>query len=229
MGIIHASVIINKAAQILLDAGNVRWVRPDLFGWVNTGQREAVKLNPSLNAVTSVIQLVAGTKQSLATGSVALIDVVRNMGLNKTTPGVPVSIIERTELDLYQPTWHTGTANAVAQHYIYDPRNPKQFYVYPRQPTGSNVQGSVEIVTGDAPADLADENQPITLDDTHEGTLLDYVLWRAFSKDAEYALLPRATAHLQLFNAGVQGQALGAKAVNAWSNQPPRAEKDRQG
>jgi len=49
MGTIVASTIIDKAAIQLLDTGNVRWTRAELFSWLNDGQRQITLMSPQTN------------------------------------------------------------------------------------------------------------------------------------------------------------------------------------
>lgn len=57
---------------------------------------------------------------------------------------------------------------------------------------------------------------PIKLDDIYANAILDYVLYRAYSKDAEYAAnASRAALHYQAFTA-----ALGAKTQVDAGNDP---------
>lgn len=183
MGTITGTQIINKAAIQLLDTSNTRWTRPELLGWLNSGQRQCVLIQPNSHADTAVMQLAAGTRQKLPPDGWTLLDVYRNMGTNGTTPGRVIRIVSRQVLDAFNPNWHTTTAASVVQNYIYDIEDQKAFYVYPP----ADGTGWVELNYAQIPVDLASETNVITLDDVLEPTLIDYVLYRANAKDAEYA------------------------------------------
>ena len=199
MGTILASAIIDKAELILLDTTNVRWTVAELLGWLNDGQREIVMLKPDTNVTTDEYQLVAGTKQSIPDGTssfqnsasatleagVLLIDVQRNMGTDGATAGRAVTLIDMRIMDTVNPDWHADTSNATVKHYMFDIRNPKVFYVTPPQP-GSSM-GFVEVAYSSTPAEIAAIGNVITLDDTYMTVLLDYVLYRAYQKDADYS------------------------------------------
>jgi len=181
MGTILASAIIGKARIVLQDAAKVRWSDDELLSWLNAGQREVVLLKPDAYVVTAAVQMVAGTKQTVPFGF--LIDVVRNMGAAGTTPGKAIRPITREILDDQDPDWHSSTADAVALYSVFDIRNPSVFYLYPPQPA---TPGYVEIAYPGTPADVLLAGA-ITLADIYENVLMDYVLFRAFSKEAEYA------------------------------------------
>lgn len=177
--------LIDKAEIILQDTTNVRWTAVELIGWLNNGQNEIVLYKPDASVTNAAVVCIEGTKQTIpaATG-IRLIDVVRNMGTNGTTPGNAVRLISREILDAQVPGWHSVTGSATAQHYIFDDRDPKNFYVYPPQPSSSF--GYLELVYSSSPtAAAADGN--IALDDVYQSVLLDYILYRAYQKDADYA------------------------------------------
>lgn len=184
MGTITANSIIKKAQIILQDTTGVRWPDEELLGWLNDGQREVAILKPNAHVKNIAVRLAAGTKQTLPFDGVQLIDLVRNLGVDGQTPGRAVRIVLREILDAQVTHWHTAAASAEAKHYVYSLLDPKNFYVYPPQPAAG--QGYVEIVYGASPAD-ASLSGPITLDDIYQNLLVDYVLYRAYSKDTEYA------------------------------------------
>ena len=132
---------------------------------------------------------MAGTKQTLVAADVLLLDVIRNMGLAGATPGRAIRWIAKTELDECRPDWHSELAAAVVQHWIYDPRSPKNFYVYPQQPA---TPEQVELITSripvamtldDVDGETADTN--LGIDDIWLNPLLQFTVYRAQSKDAE--------------------------------------------
>lgn len=213
MGTILASSIIDKAAKQLLDAAGVRWPSPELLGWLNDGQRATVLVKPTAYVKSAAVRLAAGTKQSLPADGAQLLDVVRNMGTDGLVPGRAVRIASRDMLDAQAPNWHAATASSVVRHYLYDPRDPKRFYVYPPN-TGT---GYVELVHAATPPDVAAVGNPIELDDAYETVLLDYVLYRAFSKDSEAADDGKAQRHMTAWIT-----ALGGKVQAEGSSNPNR-------
>ena len=124
----------------------------------------------------------------------------------------------REILDAQVPNWHIATAAAEAKHYVYSLLDPKNFYVYPPQPAAN--QGYVEMVYGAAPAD-ATLNGPITLDDIYQNVLVDYILYRAYSKDTEYAAdQNRAATHQNAYIAALTGKAKVEVGANPNSMAP---------
>lgn len=210
MPTILASAILNKVAVILQDTTNLRWPSTELLDWLNDAQREIALIKPDASVSTKSILLSAGTKQNLGSGTtgdaIMLLKVIRNMGTSGTTAGNAIRAVSGEILDAQQPAWHTTTATTSVTHIIYDPRNPKQFYVYPPN-TGT---GYVEVMYSSTPATVASTSSTITVDDVFANAMVDYILYRAYSKDVEYAgNAERALKHYQAF-----ANSLGANSNN---------------
>lgn len=221
MGTINSDAILAKAAIVLNDTAYERWTAPELLGWLNDGQRAIVIHKPNACVKNVSVQLVAGTKQTIPADGVQLIDIPRNMGAAGATPGAVVRLTGRANLDAYVPNWHSSTPSAVVKHFMFNALDPKHFYVYPPQPATS--MGYVEAIYGATPVDVT-TGTAISLDDIYETPLLDYVLYRAFSKDTEFAPDPtRAAAHQQAFLAAVGGKAQAEAGVNPNVTAPAKA------
>lgn len=186
MGTITAQVIIDKAQIVLQDTTAVRWPETELLGWLNDAQRAICAVLPELNAITGNITLVLGTRQTLPTSApagITLLKIMRNMGVGGTTAGVALRKVPQELLDSQIPNWHdVAAATTLLRHYVYDQRAPKVFYVYP----ASVLNNTVEALYTAAPADIT-LGTAITIDDTYATTVMDYILYRAYSKDLEMA------------------------------------------
>ena len=215
MPTITGTSLITRAATLIQDATAVRWPRLELLDWLNDGQREVVLLKPEASVVSESMPLTPNsTKQTLPAASIALIDVVRNLGATGSTPGKAIQICSRDVLDAQRPNWHSDpNPTGVIEHYLFDPRNPKIFYVYPKAPMGGWF---VEVVMSASPANCNDSGAVIGVDDIYANALLDYVLYRAYSKDATYAQNSGlAVAHYTAFS-----NSLGVKTQNDMSRNP---------
>ncbi len=203
MSTVTAQAIINKAVTQLVDVANVRWTRAELLAWLNDGLRQIVIMQP--NATNNVIslKLVAGTRQKLPSDGWLLLTVNRNMGLDGTTPGRVVRIISRELMDGFDANWHTAAASDTTKHYVYDLQDQLAFYVYPPS-KGNNY---VELNYSVQPTDLTSETQVIPMFPIYQSALVDYILYRACSKDAEYAPgLALAQLYMTTFTAAVGGK-----------------------
>lgn len=218
MGTITAGAIITKARDILQDTSAVRWTDNEALRWLSEGQRYITLHRPDASSTIGNIQLVGGTRQTLPASALRLLDIVRNMGASGSSPGAPIRMIDRDILDAQVSDWHSQTAQSVIKHYVYDERSPKTFYVFPPATAGIWV----EAVWSTAPAELTSTSSAIAIDDIYEPVLLDYLLYRAWSKDAEYAgNAERAAFYITACNnaLGIKMQADVAMAPRA--NTPP--------
>jgi len=225
MSTITGQTIATKVQKLLHDETAVRWTEAELVGWINSAQKEIVLYKP--NSITSTIdyQLDPGTFQNVSAKAgfanvIQLLDVIRSTtgGAN----GKAVTNISREILDSTLPDWHSVTATAVPLHYIHNPLDPKNFYVYPPN-TGA---GSVQILVAVEPTDLSSLASTLSLDSIYESVVIDYVMYRAFSKDTEHtANMQRSVGHYNAFMAALKGKfqmeaALSADAQYAPSKQP---------
>lgn len=206
---VAVNTLVSRAQIILQDAGGIRWPATELIGWLNDAQREIALLKPDATAVTSTMALVVGTKQSIPAGGNRLLRVIRNMTALEGTGGKAIRPVERESLDSAVPNWHMATVTGDAAHttvvknYCYDEQNPRIFYVYPGM---SSVNAWVEIVySADPTVVVAGEN--MSLPDIYANAVLDYMLFRAYSKDMDVApQQARANTHYQLFMNSIAGK-----------------------
>lgn len=229
-----ASDVLDRARRILLDETSVRWPLPELVLWLNDGLRELVTLKPSSTAAPVILPMRAGTLQELPAEHISLLRVVRNIEALPASPGAPpvpgraIRICPRDQLDTLNPDWHRPERVPFAtqvRHYVYDETAPRVFYVYP----GNDGEGLVEAIVSkmpalvELPASAPDElSSYVGIElDVHEiygAALVDYVLYRAYSKDAQFAgNAARAGAHYGQFQGliGVKGAAEAATTPNA--------------
>ncbi|MFA5630342.1 MAG: DUF6682 family protein [Porticoccaceae bacterium] len=205
MGTINVSSVVSKAQIILQDTTGIRWPELELLGWLNDGQRDIAVHKPNAFVKNVSHSLAVGTKQTLPGDGVLLIDIVRNL-----PNGRAVRIVMREILDAQIPNWHSAPASGEIKHYTYSHLDPKTFYVYPPSNGGNNV----ELVYGAAPTEAA-LGGTITLDDIYATALLDYVLYRGYSKDTEYAAdQNRSANHYAAYIATVSGKASVEGVVN---------------
>ena len=115
-------------------------------------------------------------------------------------------------MDSENAHWHNEATDPVVEHYVFDEDAPDTFWVYPPNSGG----GSVEIIYSRAPSDLTDLSDTIVLNDIYSNVIVDYILYRAYSKDTDYAgNQERAASHYQAFNGS-----LGIKLKAEQSSSP---------
>lgn len=211
MTVTAQAILTRVRTQLLDDLPTKRWSDAELLGWLSDGQRTLVAADPSLGNVISSVKLVVGTKQVLPDGAFMLLDILRNMGSDGLTPGRVVTVTSRENLDRVDPNWHNSRRSDIARHYIYDPKQPKAYYVYPPS-TGITY---VEMSRAQNPADIAALTDLITVPDLYQTALFDFVMFRAHQKDSDYAAGDQtAQGYLQLFQMFVQSSTQGLLDVS---------------
>jgi len=206
MGTLTGANLISRIQDTLQDTTGVRWTEAELLRSINDAQREVVNFRPEAAADHSNVQLATGTEQSIPDVALSLIKVVRNMSATggSATGKKSIRLVDEDILNSIEPDWHdptvTGDAahGSVIKHYIFDPDDPRRFYVYPGVKSGSNAY--VELITSRSPTDLSATSSTIYIDDIYGNALVDYVLFRCYMKDSEFAgNAQRASQHYQLF------------------------------
>ena len=214
---IEAKSIIRRAVETLQDTTSIRWPVNELVRYLNDAQREVVLYRPDSMVTSSTITCVVGTKQNLPNNGAKLIEVIRNAAA--TSSKKSVRMVNREILDAQTPGWHNITGTVDILHFMYDPRDPKTFYVYP--PALATAQ--LDIVYAAYPTDVTEPADGalytavtgnISLPDIYGNAVLDYILYRAYTKDSEYAgNANRAQAHYAAFNNALGNEIKATVAV----------------
>ena len=199
---IAAKDVIQRGVVTTQDTTSIRWPVGEWVRYLNDGQREIMLHRPDAFNKSAVIDCVAGTKQALPADGAKLIDVQRN---STVTSKRAVRICSREILDAQMPNWHNIAGAAEIVHFMYDPREPKAFWVYP--PATNTAK--LEINYSATPTDIAEPAAGseytavvgnISVADIYANALLDYMLYRGYLKDADYAgNAARAQAHYAAF------------------------------
>lgn len=211
MSLITSNEILLRANRLLNDVSFVRWPKDELLDYLNDAQRAIVLRRP--DAFTSDVDdypCVAGTKQSLPSDALRLIDITRNSS-GRAIRGP----FDRKVLDDNYPMWYAGKTAVEAELFIYDERNPKTFYLYP----GVVINTELTLVYSKAPPAITmvanDAEQLISLDDIYVNAIIEWVMYRCYMKDAEYAANPnKSMMHQNAFKTqlGEKSQADGSMA-----------------
>lgn len=219
--------VIDRVQKVLQDTTGVRWpVVDELVLWINDAQREVALLKPDSSAKNITVTLATGTKQEIPSDGNALLRVVRNMSASANGLGRrAVRIVQREVLDAQTPDWHnpsiTGDAAHanVVKHYVYDEQNPRNFYVYPGVAAANSA--FVEIIYSANPNTVT-QNGNLDIPDIYANAVMNYVLYMAYMKDAEYAgNSQRASSHFQLFVTSITGKG-AVDALTSPNNDPTR-------
>lgn len=218
---ISASSLVRRATDLLQDQTSIRWPASELVRWLNDAQRAIVKVRPDALNTTTTMTLAAGSRQDLDNAALSplpakLIEITRNMAAGSAKKAV--TLVPRRILDAQTPGWHGIAGTVDILHYMYDPRDPKTFYVYP--PALASAQ--LEVMYSAYPTDIAEPIDGalysavvgnISLPDIFADEILDLMLARAYSKDAETGNAGRAEAYKASANASLGNEIKATLAV----------------
>lgn len=202
-----AKSVIQRVSDTLQDPTCVRWSAAELVRYLNDGQLDMLVLRPDALSVVESCPLVAGARQTLPTGAAKLLDVIRNTGGSKTS----IRECRRQLLDAQLPSWESLPGSTDIKHFMYDPREPLAFYVYPpAAASGASVEARfakypAKLAEPAAGATHADVIGNLSVLDMFANALTDYIVYRAYLKDAEYGV----NSELTRSHYGMYANALG--------------------
>ncbi len=194
--------IVARVAEVLQDVSGVIWTSSQVKQWLHEAELSVCFVRPDAYSVMAPLPLVADTRQSLDNligqpVPIRLLDVVRNTtALN--APGKAVRRIARGDLDAADPDWHIATAVVAPTEFCFDDRSPRELYVNPP----ADGTGLIEVLYAAVPPayDLGDANQLIAVRDSYVPALIEWALYRCFSRDSEMTRnWQRGQTHLQSF------------------------------
>ena len=194
--------VLDRARFVLQDPTAVRYTDAELVAWVNDGQRAVYAVKKDVSATNSILNLAEGTQQTLPVAAELLLDIPRAV-TQAGAPAQAVRLVDMALMDAQAPGWHADRKTYLVSDYMYDPREPKVFYVYPPALSGAKVLAKYSV-----PPTTALLAGNLTIDDVYSPILLDYVLYRAYSKETEGVLRDRAILYKQAFDS-----ALGDKST----------------
>ena len=201
---ISAQSIVRRATDLLQDQTSVRWPARELVRYLNDAQRVIIKVRPDAMNTTVTMTLAAGSRQDLDSAPLVplpskLIAITRNMAATSAKRAV-TKLESRRVLDAQTPGWHAIPGTVDILHYLFDPRDPKTFYVYPP----ALVAAQLEVMYSAYPTDIAEPADGalytavtgnISLPDIFADEILDLMLARCYSKDSENGDASRAQAY----------------------------------
>lgn len=180
---IPAASIISEVQTELQDPTAIRWTLAELVSHFNEAQVTIVTHRPDTNAVEAEFVPTPGALQQLPAQALGFVDIAGNAIGN----GRNITRTDKWQLDAVDPNWQSGTKKAEILHFTYDLAKPRQFYLYP--PASSAAR--IDLITGDYPTPVSVVSNAVSgnlaLDDWTKPAVKAYVLFKAWSKDAEVA------------------------------------------
>lgn len=221
MSTVKVVSLLSRAAVLLQDDDFARWSTLELQDWLNDGYRELVVLRPDANTIAAEHTCQAGVRQVLSFADAArLVSVSHNTAT--TSNKYNVELVSGRSLDSQRRGWRAEPQSVNVEQYLFDARTPREFEVYP--PASSTARLWVLYGAVPAPHTLSESQlsntataETIRVDDMFANALLDYILYRAYSKDGESGSGGKAAGYYNVFRTslGEKGQAEAASQPGA--------------
>lgn len=208
-----AASVFTRVTHVTKDYDKVRFTEPEFLEWANDAQDQIASLHMRAADQYVTLTLAAGARQDLR----LIAPDVRWLRLQELTcnvvDGAPVGPtirqVSRPILDTAFRTWRSRTATATqVEEYAVDEREQFTFDVFPPVAAGTQVYALAAI----KPTPLQALDDTISLAPGFDIAMVDYVLFRFFSKDAnDPTYSARAQTHMQLFLSGLGVEVKDAK------------------
>lgn len=212
------SDILGRVRPVLndSDASAYRWSNADLISYINDACRLILIKRPDANTAPAQVTLVAGSLQSIPDTAYKLVDIACNLSADGAQ-GRAITLVDSTVLDSFSPGWRSGTKANAAKHYIFDPRTPRRFEVFPPVNAGVKVQAKLANYVNQA-AQLSDT---IGLLDEYMEHLVCFCLYKSYARDMEFAgNAELAASYLALFNGMLGDKTMADNAFAPAMNRP---------
>lgn len=192
---ITGTQISTRVGILLNDTSLVRWDAAERLVWINDGRREMASLKPTIfgNGTKVTHTLAAGCYQRIDTAGAYQL---KSIDSNNAT-GKAIRPTTQQQLDAFKPGWRADTGTEV-QNWFPDETDPLGFWVYPAV-SGAVVDTHVWIT----PTDLATLSDTALPFDQYEPALVNYVCYRALSKEDEAGMVAKATGFYSLFTSAL--------------------------
>jgi hypothetical protein len=156
------------------------WTLNELLVYLNEGLQQMLSYVPGEFTTLVVDELKAGTKQTLPLQAISLLDIRKNVNSDGSAGNVPFQTTKRA-LDVGDPAWQQAQAGKTKE-WAYDPVNRVVYWVSPPASSGNKLE--IEIVQRPSVLTI---NAELPIQHAYHAALADYVMYRAMSKDSDYA------------------------------------------
>ncbi|HNP01325.1 MAG TPA: hypothetical protein PKN43_00920, partial [Agitococcus sp.] len=166
---------------------------------LNEALQALVSYRPDAASYTTMMLLVAGTRQTLPSDGVRLLKVIRNKGVSGLSDaGRAIRKADMLVQDALLPDWHLTNGQTVIDEYFYDPLQPKEFYVYPPAPVSPQIGIDISYVRVLPTITATTDTFPV--DDYFAPAIQEWMLYSIWGSDDEQSPnYGAAQGHLQTF------------------------------
>lgn len=192
------SDVITTARKIFLDENNglvdPRQSDTELLGYFNDALKEICTINPMVFSTVGDMTCTSGKVEQ----SITFLDAVRLLDVICIHGGTAITPFDRSAMDNFRPNWRNDAASP-AQQWCPLEGDLLNFFIWPPAPAAQVLD--VRYVRN--PSVYALNDTVLDVPESFKPALVDYVVYRAESKDDENVLNQRASAHYQAFLAKI--------------------------
>ena len=209
------SVILARIRKKLNDPNATAWTdNSDLIPALNEALQALISYRPDAASFTTMMLLVAGTRQTLPSDGVRLLKVIRNRGQNGLSDaGRAIRKADMLVQDALIPDWHETVGQTVIDEYFYDSITPKDFYVYPPVAVSPTIGIDISYVRVLPTITAGTDTFPV--DDYFAPAVQEWMLYSLWCGDDEQSpSYAAARSHQKTFFELLQIKASSDGAVN---------------
>lgn len=207
------SVILQNVNFVLDDPNNTKFSLTQKIAAINSALQALVSYRPDAASYTTMMLLVAGTRQTLPSDGVRLLKVIRNRGQSGLSDaGRAIRKADMLVQDALIPDWHETTGQTVVDEYFYDSITPKDFYVYPPAPVSPVIGVDISYVRVLPTITAGTDTLPV--DDYFAPAVQEWMLYSLWCGDDQNPNYAVARSHQSTFFQLLQIKAASDGAVN---------------
>ena len=207
------SVILQNVNFVLDDPNDTKFSLTQKIAAINSALQALVSYRPDAASYTTMMLLVAGTRQTLPSDGVRLLKVIRNRGQSGLSDaGRAIRKADMLVQDALIPDWHETTGQTVVDEYFYDSITPKDFYVYPPAPVSPVIGVDISYVRVLPTITAGTDTLPV--DDYFAPAIQEWMLYSLWCGDDQNPNYAVARSHQSTFFQLLQIKAASDGAVN---------------
>lgn len=207
------SVILQNVNFVLDDPNDTRFSLPQKIAAMNSALQALISYRPDAASYTTMMLLVAGTRQTLPSDGVRLLKVIRNRGQSGLSDaGRAIRKADMLVQDALIPDWHETTGQTTIDEYFYDSITPKDFYVYPPAPVSPVIGVDISYVRVLPTITAGTDTLPV--DDYFAPAIQEWMLYSLWCGDDQNPNYAVARSHQSTFFQLLQIKAASDGAVN---------------
>lgn len=182
--------VLDQFGFLANDTASVRWPTAERLAWINEGQGNLVTFRNDANIKTAVLKMVVGARQSLSNST----DCHKILGVRAGGTNRSVLPCDRSALDAFMPGWMADAKAEPAKNWMPD-ESPMAIWVYPSQ---LNAGGQLLITYVAYPPPVT-QGGNLGVSDAYATNIINYLVYRALSKEDEAGAAEKAAAAYALF------------------------------